>query len=86
MLRPVQELDGVGVDPPPARPPATAGSPPGPSETSPTSPSRCARRPLFQLVLVADGESDILMPAKNSHLLAKHLHDARLSRPTCRPA
>ncbi|WP_405613148.1 alpha/beta fold hydrolase [Streptomyces sp. NBC_00076] len=33
---------------------------------------------LFQPVLVADGESDILMPAKNSHLLAKHLPDARL--------
>ncbi|MCX5334322.1 MULTISPECIES: alpha/beta fold hydrolase [unclassified Streptomyces] len=33
---------------------------------------------LFQPVLVADGESDILMPAKNSHLLAKYLPDAQL--------
>jgi len=33
---------------------------------------------LFQPTLVADGESDILMPAKNSHLLAKYLPDARL--------
>ncbi|WP_030669494.1 alpha/beta fold hydrolase [Streptomyces cellulosae] len=34
---------------------------------------------LFQPVLVADGESDILMPAKNSRLLAKYLPNARLS-------
>ncbi|UUU21891.1 alpha/beta fold hydrolase [Streptomyces sp. DSM 40750] len=33
---------------------------------------------LFQPVLVADGESDMLMPAKNSHLLAKHLPNAQL--------
>lgn len=33
---------------------------------------------LFQPTLVADGESDILMPAKNSRLLAKYLPDARL--------
>ncbi|WP_369229413.1 alpha/beta fold hydrolase [Streptomyces sp. R21] len=33
---------------------------------------------LFQPALVADGESDILMPAKNSHLLAKHLPNAQL--------
>ncbi|MEU1932787.1 alpha/beta fold hydrolase [Streptomyces coeruleorubidus] len=33
---------------------------------------------LFQPVLVADGESDILMPAKNSRLLAKHLPNAEL--------
>ncbi|GGK67117.1 alpha/beta hydrolase [Streptomyces flaveus] len=33
---------------------------------------------LFQPVLVADGESDILMPAKNSHLLAKYLPNAQL--------
>lgn len=33
---------------------------------------------LFQPTLVADGESDILMPAKNSHLLATYLPDARL--------
>ncbi|MEU9322541.1 alpha/beta hydrolase [Streptomyces canus] len=33
---------------------------------------------LFQPTLVADGESDILMPAKNSHLLAKYLPDAQL--------
>ncbi|MFI0446387.1 alpha/beta fold hydrolase [Actinomadura sp. 6N118] len=31
---------------------------------------------LFQPVLVADGDSDILMPPKNSHLLAKHLPNA----------
>ncbi|MFI6929633.1 alpha/beta fold hydrolase [Streptomyces sp. NPDC050287] len=34
---------------------------------------------LFQPVLVADGESDILMPAKNSRLPAKYLPNARLS-------
>ncbi|MFM9499676.1 alpha/beta fold hydrolase [Streptomyces galilaeus] len=34
---------------------------------------------LFQPVLVADGDSDILMPPKNSHLLAKHLPNAQLS-------
>ncbi len=33
---------------------------------------------LFQPTLVAGGESDILMPAKNSHLLAKYLPDAQL--------
>ncbi|WP_328747117.1 alpha/beta hydrolase [Streptomyces sp. NBC_00285] len=33
---------------------------------------------LFQPTLVADGESDILMPAKNSHLLAKYLPNAQL--------
>jgi pimeloyl-ACP methyl ester carboxylesterase len=33
---------------------------------------------LFQPVLVAAGESDILMPAKNSRLLAKRLPDAQL--------
>ncbi len=33
---------------------------------------------LFQPTLVADGESDMLMPAKNSHLLAKHLPNAQL--------
>jgi pimeloyl-ACP methyl ester carboxylesterase len=33
---------------------------------------------LFQPTLVADGESDILMPAKNSRLLAKHLPNAHL--------
>jgi pimeloyl-ACP methyl ester carboxylesterase len=33
---------------------------------------------LFQPVLVADGASDILMPAKNSRLLAKHLPNAQL--------
>lgn len=33
---------------------------------------------LFQPVLVADGESDILMPAKNSRLLAEYLPDAQL--------
>ncbi|GHD36137.1 alpha/beta hydrolase [Streptomyces mirabilis] len=33
---------------------------------------------LFQPVLVADGESDILMPAKNSRLLANYLPDAQL--------
>ncbi|MCX5258926.1 alpha/beta hydrolase [Streptomyces canus] len=33
---------------------------------------------LFQPTLVADGESDMLMPAKNSHLLAKYLPDAQL--------
>ncbi|MEH1130669.1 alpha/beta fold hydrolase [Micromonospora sp. CPCC 206061] len=34
---------------------------------------------LFQPVLVADGDSDILMPPANSHLLAKHLPNAHLS-------
>jgi pimeloyl-ACP methyl ester carboxylesterase len=34
---------------------------------------------LFQPTLVADGDSDILMPPKNSRLLAKHLPNARLS-------
>lgn len=34
---------------------------------------------LFQPVLVADGESDILMPPANSRLLAKHLPNAQLS-------
>jgi pimeloyl-ACP methyl ester carboxylesterase len=34
---------------------------------------------LFQPVLVADGDSDILMPPKNSHLLAKYLPNAKLS-------
>ncbi|MEU0075996.1 alpha/beta hydrolase [Streptomyces sp. NPDC006332] len=34
---------------------------------------------LFQPVLVADGDSDILMPPKNSHLMAKYLPNARLS-------
>ncbi|MEX1655825.1 alpha/beta hydrolase [Streptomyces pseudovenezuelae] len=33
---------------------------------------------LFQPTLVADGESDILMPAKNSQLLAKYLPNAQL--------
>ncbi|WP_371671713.1 alpha/beta hydrolase [Streptomyces sp. NBC_00289] len=33
---------------------------------------------LFQPTLVADGESDILMPAKNSHLLARYLPNAQL--------
>lgn len=33
---------------------------------------------LFQPVLVADGESDMLMPAENSRLLAKHLPNAQL--------
>lgn len=33
---------------------------------------------LFQPTLVADGESDILMPAENSRLLAKYLPDAQL--------
>ncbi len=33
---------------------------------------------LFQPTLVADGASDILMPAKNSRLLAKHLPNAQL--------
>ncbi|MDX2528407.1 alpha/beta fold hydrolase [Streptomyces europaeiscabiei] len=33
---------------------------------------------LFQPVLVADGESDMLMPAKNSHLLAKYLPNDQL--------
>ncbi|MEV0639068.1 alpha/beta hydrolase [Streptomyces sp. NPDC050619] len=41
--------------------------------------SRLVRlKALFQPTLVADGESDILMPAKNSHLLAKHLPNAQL--------
>ncbi|GAQ51368.1 alpha/beta fold hydrolase [Streptomyces acidiscabies] len=35
-------------------------------------------RALFQPTLVADGESDMLMPAKNSRLLAEYLPDARL--------
>ncbi|MEU4469428.1 alpha/beta hydrolase [Streptomyces sp. NPDC024017] len=34
---------------------------------------------LFQPTLVADGDSDILMPPKNSHLLAKYLPNAQLS-------
>ncbi len=34
---------------------------------------------LFQPVLVADGDSDILMPPANSHLLAKYLPNAQLS-------
>lgn len=34
---------------------------------------------LFQPVLVADGDSDILMPPKNSHLMAKYLPNAQLS-------
>ncbi|WP_084599012.1 alpha/beta fold hydrolase [Actinoplanes subtropicus] len=34
---------------------------------------------LFQPVLVADGDSDILMPPANSHLLAKYLPNAHLS-------
>ena len=34
---------------------------------------------LFQPVLVADGDSDILVPPKNSHLPAKHLPNAQLS-------
>jgi pimeloyl-ACP methyl ester carboxylesterase len=34
---------------------------------------------LFQPVLVADGESDLLMPAKNSLLLAKNLPNAQLT-------
>ncbi|MFE1833434.1 alpha/beta fold hydrolase [Streptomyces sviceus] len=34
---------------------------------------------LFQPVLVADGDSDILVPPKNSQLLAKHLPNAQLS-------
>ncbi|WP_267061187.1 alpha/beta fold hydrolase [Streptomyces mirabilis] len=33
---------------------------------------------LFQPVLVADGDSDILMPPMNSHLLAKYLPNAQL--------
>ncbi|MGW2640043.1 alpha/beta fold hydrolase [Streptomyces sp. NPDC001348] len=33
---------------------------------------------LFQPTLVADGDSDILMPPKNSHLLARHLPNAQL--------
>ncbi|MFI5821173.1 alpha/beta fold hydrolase [Streptomyces rishiriensis] len=33
---------------------------------------------LFQPVLVADGDSDILMPPENSHLLAKYLPNAQL--------
>jgi pimeloyl-ACP methyl ester carboxylesterase len=33
---------------------------------------------LFQPVLVADGDSDILMPPQNSRLLAKYLPDAHL--------
>jgi pimeloyl-ACP methyl ester carboxylesterase len=42
-----------------------------------TKPVRLAA--LFQPVLVADGDSDILMPPKNSQLLAKHLPNAELS-------
>ena len=33
---------------------------------------------LFQPVLVADGESDVLMPPENSRLLARYLPDAQL--------
>ncbi|MEH0470036.1 alpha/beta hydrolase [Streptomyces sp. B21-097] len=49
------------------------------SEWGITDKSRLVRlKSLFQPVLVADGESDILMPAENSHLLAKYLPNARL--------
>lgn len=33
---------------------------------------------LFQPTLVADGDSDILMPPRNSHLPAEHLPDIQL--------
>ena len=49
------------------------------SEWGITDKSKLVRlKSLFQPVLVADGESDILMPAENSHLLAKYLPNARL--------
>jgi pimeloyl-ACP methyl ester carboxylesterase len=49
------------------------------SEWGITDKSKLVRlKSLFQPVLVADGESDILMPAKNSHLLAEYLPNAQL--------
>ncbi|WP_405820587.1 alpha/beta hydrolase [Streptomyces sp. NBC_01390] len=49
------------------------------SEWGITDKSKLVRlKSLFQPVLVADGESDILMPAENSKLLAKYLPNAQL--------